>query len=112
MDKKIKMRVWWMPQVGANATFYIPVKSVEEARKYMDILAAYDAFQYNHHIKPDYCNIGGLQVWDENEKDWCDWHGEGTNDCYDEVDDYIESHDDASEFEEFTRELLSQVTFD
>lgn len=32
MNKKIKMRVWWMPQVGADATFYIPVKSVEEAR--------------------------------------------------------------------------------
>ena len=87
MNKKIKMRVWWMPQVGADATFYIPVKSVEEARKYMDILAAYDAFQYNH-------------------------HSEGTDDYFDEVDDYIESHDDASEFEEFTRELLSQVTFD
>lgn len=101
-----------MPQVGEDATFYIPVKSVEEARKYMDILVAYDAFQYNHHIKLDYCNTGGLQVWDENEKDWCDWHGEGTDDYYDDVDDYIESYDDASEFKEFTRELLSQVTFD
>lgn len=67
---------------------------------------------FKNPFKPDYCNTGGLQVWDENEKDWCDWHGEGTDDYYDEVDDYIESHDDASEFEEFTRELLSQVTFD
>ena len=28
------MRVWWIPQVGADATFYVPVETVEEA---MDI---------------------------------------------------------------------------
>ena len=39
----------------------------------MDILAAYDCFQYNHKVKPDYCNIGGLQQYDEDSGEWEDW---------------------------------------
>ena len=37
---KEKLRVWWIPQVGLSDAFYIPVKSVEEGKKVMDILAA------------------------------------------------------------------------
>lgn len=107
-----KMRVWWMPQVGANATFYIPVNSIEEARKYMDILAAYDEFQYEKRIKPDFSNTGGVQVWDDEEQDWMDWHGDDNGDYYDEVDDYIDTLNNSEEFNLFRQELLSQVTFD
>ena len=47
---KEKLRVWWIPQVGLSDAFYIPVKSVEEGKKVMDILAAYDAFQLQNNI--------------------------------------------------------------
>ncbi len=51
----MKLRVWWMPQVGESATiFYVPVDSVESARRCMDILAAYDIFQFKYNIKPDF----------------------------------------------------------
>lgn len=43
-----KLRVWWIPQVGMEQTFYIPVNSVEEGKKMIDVLAAYDAFQYQN----------------------------------------------------------------
>ena len=82
-----KLRVWWIPQVGAGSeAFYVPVKSVEEGKRVMDMLAAYDAFQLQNRIKPDYCNTGGLQMFDEEENEWdvgnyppfsWDWHQVG-----------------------------------
>lgn len=55
-----KLRVWWIPQVGNCDTFYVSVKSVEDGKRLFDILAAYDAFQLQNNVKPDYCNTGGL----------------------------------------------------
>ena len=87
---KKKMRVWWMPQVGVDATFYIPIKSIEEAKKFIDILSAYDCFKYNHHIKPDYCNTGGVQVWDEEAQEWIDWHYEDEDSFFVDIDEYCD----------------------
>ena len=57
-----KLRVWWIPQAGATEdSFYVPVETVEEGKKVMDMLAAYDAYQRQNRIKPDYCNCGGVQ---------------------------------------------------
>lgn len=113
MEKK--MRVWWMPQVPfrEDTTFYIPVKTVEEAKKIMDTLAAYDCFQYNHNIKPDYCNCGGVQVYDEETQEWNDWFYEDEDSFFDNVDEYCEEKSEsAEELKEFARSVLSQVHFD
>lgn len=108
-----KLRVWWMPQVGVNSVFYVPVETVEEAKKVMDLLAAYDCFQYNHEVKPDYCNVGGLQVFDEEEQCWNDWEFADGNDYFDDVDDYCEQKSDQNEeLTEFAKALFGQVTFD
>ena len=53
-----KLRVWWIPQIGIGQTFYIPVETVEDGKKMMDILAAYDLFQLQNNVKPDYSNVG------------------------------------------------------
>ncbi len=71
MTDKTEMRVWWIPQAGLFEAFETPVSSVEEGVKIMDVLAGYDQFQLKHHIKPDYCNTGGLQVLENGE--WLDW---------------------------------------
>ena len=97
--KNQKMQIWWCPQVGeCEEHFYIPVHSVEEAKKIMDVLAYYDAYQMNQNIKGDYCNCGGLEVYDEVEQEWCDWYYEsGSGDDYvyfDDVDEYIEAMSD------------------
>ena len=111
MDKKI--RVWWMPQVGANATFYVPVDSVEQAKRFMDMLAAYDCFQWNHNIKPDYCNCGGLQVFDEDSQEWEDWYYDGDDGYYEDVDEYCsEMSEQADDLKQFCDAVLSQVSFD
>lgn len=75
-----KLRVWWVPQVGSCDTFYVPVKSVEDGKRLLDTLAAYDAFQLQNKVKPDYCNTGGLQIFDEANGEWNDWYLETEDD--------------------------------
>lgn len=70
MDEK-KLRVWWIPQVPMEA-FYVNVKSVDEARKLLQVLADYDTFQFEKRIKPDYSNTGGLQMLEG--KEWLEWY--------------------------------------
>ena len=114
--KNQKMRVWWNPQIGAcDKHFYIPVHSVEEARKIMDVLAYYDCYQMNQNIKGDYANCGGLEVWDEVEQDWFDWYYEDNEklDYCDDVNSYIEFFSDKKDvLEADMKEMASQVHFD
>lgn len=70
-----KLRVWHIPQVPMKA-FHVEVETTEEAVKVLNILADYDLFQYENRVKPDYCNMQGLEEWDEEEKMWCDWYSD------------------------------------
>ena len=86
------LRVWWIPQIGYDAIFYVPVKSIEEGCKMMDTLAAYDAFQFDNRIKSDYSNVGGIQMYyddnGEGEHGWCDWCDQtGEDDPYEYLKD-------------------------
>ena len=80
------LRVWWIPQVPMNA-FYVPVKTVHEAKLILNTLALYDIFQFENHIKPDYSNAGGLEVYDDidgtGKLDWGEWYDEDGNDIDD-----------------------------
>jgi hypothetical protein len=80
MEKKL--RVWWTPQVPMTS-FTVPVKTLEEASLILDTLAAYDLFQLHHNVKPDFANAGGLQEFDEEEKEWIEWYDEETGDDFD-----------------------------
>lgn len=108
-----KFRVWWIPQVGHNCTFYIPVQSVEEGKKILDLLAAYDLFQLCKNIKPDFCNTGGLQIYDEEENEYVDWFLETEDVYFEDVDDYCESDlcDKKDELENFKESLFSQIDY-
>jgi hypothetical protein len=55
----VQLRVWWIPQVPGKP-FIVPVASLDEGKRIMEILANYDAFQYANRIKGDYCNMGGM----------------------------------------------------
>ena len=77
-----ELQVWWKPQVPCTS-FLVPVKTVDEAKLLLRVLAEYDAFQYEQKIKPDYCNAGGLSVWvdgEPNDDGWLDWVDEDGND--------------------------------
>lgn len=85
--KEGDLRVWWIPQVPMQP-FEIVVDSPKEAKKLLDILGKYDEFQFEHKIKPDYSNAGGLVIYDlnsdgEGNPGWCDWMDENGNDIDD-----------------------------
>lgn len=71
-----QLRVCHNCQVGAVPNFYIEVSSIEEAWLIMNILWEYDDFQFNNNVKPDYCNMTVLEVFNEEEKDWEEWYDE------------------------------------
>lgn len=72
------LRVWHIPQVP-GLVFHVPVASLDEAKKVLEVLQNYDLFQYKNRIKGDYANASGLEVaeTDENgELEWCEWNDE------------------------------------
>lgn len=71
MPKSGDLRVWWIPQVPGKP-FHVEVHTPEQARKILDTLAKYDLFQLANHIKPDFSNAGGLEVFEDDE--WCEWY--------------------------------------
>lgn len=81
IPKNGDLRVWWIPQIPMEP-FYFPVASVEEGALILEALAQYDMFQLENRVKPDFSNVGGLQMFDA-ELDaempgdgWCDWEGD------------------------------------
>lgn len=91
-----KLRIWWIPQVGMEKTFYAEVKTIEEGKRLLDILACYDLFQLENNIKPDFCNTGGLTYWDEDEQEWIDWYSEDGED----LDEYYQDDEEANKYTE------------
>lgn len=80
LAKEGDLMVWWIPQVPGKR-FEVPVASVQEAQKLLVVLADYDIFQYQNRIKPDYCNAGGLMIYEDGEwTDWCDEDGNSVDD--------------------------------
>ena len=78
-----KLRVWWIPQIPGKP-FMVPVNSLKEAKKILNVLADYDLFQLMSGIKPSYCNGGGLEVLNGDE--WTEWLSEDGED----IDNYNE----------------------
>lgn len=60
-------------QIGANiAPFYAVVEMINEGKRlYNNTLANYDLYQFQAKDKPDYANMGGLQI---NPWLYCDWY--------------------------------------
>ncbi len=79
------LRVWWIPlgpgtenlaaalgvQVPSKNAFRVPVETIEEGAFLLEVLAQYDLFQFEMYARPDYGNVGGLEVFEDGE--WCDW---------------------------------------
>ena len=81
-----KLRVWWIPQVPGEG-FIQRVATPREGALLLRALALYDAFQHEHNIKPDYCNAGGFEQFNEEEQEWEDWESE----TFDSIDDLSEA---------------------
>ncbi|HEU4345769.1 MAG TPA: hypothetical protein VFU31_29825 [Candidatus Binatia bacterium] len=81
MTATIPMRVWHIPQIPMDP-FYVDVSNEEEALKIINVLANYDLFQFENKVKPDYCNMSGLEVCVDGE--WAEWE----NEDYDDINDF------------------------
>lgn len=73
----MELRVWHIPQVPGTP-FEVNVRSLEDAKLLLRVLADYDAFQREHRIKPDYANASGLIMFDPDLKAWTDWYDDET----------------------------------
>ena len=92
-----KLRIWWIPQIPMSNVFTSEVSSVIEGAKMLRMLAAYDVYQLNNHIKPDFSNAGGLEQFDEDEQDWTSWDIEDSwGEYFDKPEEYIENSADIS----------------
>lgn len=105
-----KLRVWWIPQIGIENIFYVSVNTPEDGKRLLDTLAAYDLFEFNNNVKPDYCNSGGLEMWDEDAQEWVDWCLETDNEYFEDIDEYCESDacEQKEELEWFSYEVFGQ----
>lgn len=73
--KPKQLRVAHYPQVPCKA-FTVPVESIQEAQRVIDMLANYDQFQYEQLNKPDYSNTSFLEQLEDGE--WVDWADDET----------------------------------
>lgn len=71
------LRVWWIPQIPMKG-FKRDVADLTQAKLLLETLADYDAFQFENKVKGDYCNAGGLEVFEDGE--WSDWYDPDTGD--------------------------------
>lgn len=73
-EESHNLRVWWIPQVGMSGDpYYVYVSSFEEGVFAFNTLANYDLYQYENRIKSDYANMGGLEYFDNTEKEWLEY---------------------------------------
>lgn len=74
--------VWWVPQIPMQA-FYVACEKIEEAKLVLQTLARYDQFQYDHKVKGDYANTGGLMVFTD--EGWLEWDDPETGDDINQI---------------------------
>lgn len=77
------LRVWWIPQIPMPP-FHVAVNTAEQAEFVLCVLAKYDLFQFENHVKPGYSNAGGLEVFVNGE--WEEWESEYGDDIRDVMD--------------------------
>jgi hypothetical protein len=58
--------------------FEVEVETLPEAVRLLNTLAKYDIFQFENKVKPDYCNAGGVVMFEKESGEWVDWYDEET----------------------------------
>lgn len=69
-----KLRMYF--HILGTEPYYSEVSSVEEAKIAIDAIADFVNAKIYEGIFPDHCSAAGLEEYDEEEKEWIDWHDE------------------------------------
>lgn len=105
-----KLRVWWLSCI--EKPFFIPVESVEEGVKILDLLTVYEAFQVqNGRVKVDYRIGGGLQVWSNETNEWIDCHIKTNEVHYRNMEDYYNQSQKDKDTSIFIKSLAEQINW-
>jgi len=70
-----KFKAWYIPQVPMKA-FEVERDTAAEAQSALDLITDFSIFEFENKVKPDYCDAGGVAVWDETEQEWVDYAGD------------------------------------
>lgn len=88
------MRIWYLHQVGIGGKRFLKkVDSVKQAAEELSSIYALALFLEEENFIPDYCNMGGLEVWKKNEDgefEWCEY----TDDEGCDISEHLNKHDD------------------
>jgi hypothetical protein len=68
-------QMWYIPQIPMKA-FTVETATPKEAERILWVLESFSDFEYLNNIKPDYADVGGICVWDEQDQEWVDYHPE------------------------------------
>ena len=71
---ELNLRVWWIPRMpltDENIPFYKEVSSPLDGKKMLDALDEYDQYQFEHDIKTNCVNAGGMEEFDDG--CWAEW---------------------------------------
>lgn len=71
-DGTAKFRLWWIPQVPMEA-FRFEVPDYRTGKLMEEAFGLYDLFQLENNIKPDFCNVGGVE-WNHETLTEGEWH--------------------------------------
>ena len=85
MNKHGDLRVWHITQLPGKP-FIVSVSSVEEASKILETIWKYDSFQWEENIKPDYSSVSGLELYDAELDEWCEWYSDNDEDIVEYMD--------------------------
>lgn len=98
-EEPIEFRVWWIPQVPMPS-FKVDVPDIATGKILCSALADYDLFQFQHNVKPDYANAGGMSWKHEvlTEGEWWDFDPDDEDDV-EEIEGEIQRLEDEEEAE-------------
>lgn len=85
-----KLQVHHYAQIPCKP-FCVDVKDENEAYKIAKTLADQHLFLLEQRIIPDYANVIGVVMWDEDEKHWVDYYNEQEGVYWDDIESLIEN---------------------
>jgi hypothetical protein len=78
------LAVWHKPhrdeQIEVEGTFYVTVRSPEQALEVLEILQEYDIFQFHNKVKLEYTGCSGLMIFLEDQ--WREWYSDAGYDIH------------------------------
>lgn len=64
------LKVWYIPQVPMVPFEVVVYGGFAAAVEVLDAICQFSVFEYQHNVKPDYSDAGGICFF--NGDDWCD----------------------------------------